>query len=67
MISDEDAGRTHSGFTLAGTVGVEFFFTGLENLGFNVEAGVGVNSVSNEVRVRTIGDHPLRAGIFFYF
>ena len=67
LISDEDFGHTNSGFGMAGTVGAEFFFAGLENLGFNFEAGVGITSLSNEVRVRTIGDHPLRAGIFFYF
>lgn len=67
IVSRETAGKTNSGFDLAGFVGVEFFFAGLENLGFNMEAGVGVTSVSSEVRFRTIGDHPFKAGIFFYF
>ena len=67
LISDENHGHTSSGFGLAGTVGAEFFFAGLENLGFNFEAGIGITSLSSEVRVRTIGDHPLRAGILFYF
>ncbi|MGE0526935.1 MAG: organic solvent tolerance protein [Bdellovibrionales bacterium] len=67
IISRELDGSTDSGFDLTGFVGAEFFFAGLENLGFNFEAGVGVTSVSSEVRFRTIGDHPLRAGLFFYF
>ena len=67
MVSDETDGKTASGFDLAGVVGAEFFWPGLENLGVNFEAGVGVTSLSSEVRVRTIGDHPLRAGMFFYF
>lgn len=56
-----------SGFELAGFCGAEFFFTGLENLGFSFETGVGVTSIKSEVRFRTIGDHPIRAGMTFYF
>lgn len=67
VVSREISGHTDSGFDLSGFFGTEFFFSGLENLGFNFEAGVGVTSVSSEVRFRTIGDHPLKAGIFFYF
>lgn len=67
VVSREKDSKTDSGFDLTGILGVEFFFAGLENLGFCMEAGVGVTSVSSEVRFRTIGDHPLRAGIFFYF
>lgn len=67
IVSRELAGKTDSGFDISGIVGVEFFFTGLDNLGFSMETGVGVTSVSSEVRFRTIADHPLRAGIFFYF
>lgn len=67
IISREVSGKTTSGFDIAGILGAEFFFAGLENLGFSFETGVGVTSVSNEVRFRTIGDHPFRAGIIFYF
>lgn len=67
IVSRELNGSTDSGFDLSGFFGCEFFFAGLENLGWNFEAGVGVTSVSSEVRFRTIGDHPLKAGIFFYF
>lgn len=67
LVSQEVLGDNDSGFDLAGFMGVEFFLAGLENLSFNFEAGVGVTSISDEVRFRTIGDHPLRAGMFFYF
>lgn len=60
-------GQNESGFELAGYAGCEFFFTGLESLGFSFETGAGITSVSSGVRFRTFGDHPLRAGIMFYF
>ena len=59
--------NTDSGFELSGVFGAEFFLPGLENLGFSFEGGVGVTSISSQVRFRTIGDSPLRAGIIFYF
>ncbi|MGE0763455.1 MAG: organic solvent tolerance protein [Bdellovibrionales bacterium] len=62
-----DAVNNDSGFDLAGFGGLEFFLPGLDSLGFNVEMGVGVTSISSEVRFRTIGDSPLRAGATFYF
>lgn len=55
-----------SGYELAAIVGAEFFFTGLENLGFNMETGIAVVSM-DKVRFRTVGDDFLRAGITFYF
>jgi hypothetical protein len=58
---------TDSGFELLGFVGAEFFLPGLESLGLSFEAGFGVTSISSQVRFRTIGDHPLRAGMLFYF
>lgn len=67
LLSQEVSGRTDSGFELMGFGGAEFFLPSLENLGFSFEAGVAVTSLSNGVRFRTFGDHPLRAGILFYF
>jgi hypothetical protein len=61
------SGSTNSGFELQGFAGAEFFIPGLESLGFNFQAGVGVTSLSSGVRFRTIGDTPLTAGIYFYF
>lgn len=67
LISREINNKTDAGFDISGFFGGEFFLPGLDSLGFNFEAGIGVTSVSHEVRFRTVGDHPLRAGMFFYF
>lgn len=67
LLTVEVAGDNQSGFELGGFLGAEFFFTGLENLGFTFEAGVGIRSDSVGTRFRTTGDHPLRGGIIFYF
>ncbi len=60
-------GTTDSGFDAAAVFGGEFFLPGLDSLGFSFEAGVGVTSVSSDMRFRTMGDSPLTAGMFFYF
>jgi hypothetical protein len=67
LLSTEVATNIESGFELMGYGGAEFFFAGLENLGFSFEAGIAVASISSEVRFRTFGDHPLCAGMTFYF
>ncbi len=67
MLSIETAGQNNSGFELMGFLGGEFFFSGLENLGFTFEAGVGIRSDSDGTLFRTIGHHPLKGGIIFYF
>ncbi|MCH2534418.1 MAG: organic solvent tolerance protein [Bdellovibrionales bacterium] len=64
---ENNAGTTDSGFELNGFAGAEFFFSGLENLGFNFEFGIGVSSVSSQVRFYTLGQSPVHAGITFYF
>lgn len=55
-----------SGFEANLILGVESFLAGLENVGFSFEGGLGLSSVKN-TRVRTLADHPLKAGIIFYF
>lgn len=67
LLSIETAGKSDSGFELGGFFGSEFFLPGLENLGITFEAGVSVTSVTDEVRFRTYGDSPIRAGMTFYF
>lgn len=67
LVSRQQDGTTNSGIDAAATFGGEFFLPGLESLGFCFEAGVGVTSVSSDMRFRTIGDTPLNAGMFFYF
>ncbi len=60
-------GSTSSGFELNGLFGCEFFVPGLDSLGINFQAGIGITSLSSGVRFRTIGETPLSAGIYFYF
>ncbi len=67
LVSNKVAGDNSSGFELMGVVGSEFFFPGLENLGFMFEAGIGVISLSSDVSFRTIGQSPINAGMVFYF
>jgi hypothetical protein len=66
IVNFENAGDKQNGFELNALFGGEFFFTGLESLGFSFEGGAGIASLK-EVRFRTIADSPLRAGIVFYF
>lgn len=55
-----------NGVEVAGLFGVEFFLSGLENLGFTFEAGLSLATAGSS-RFRTVGDDPLRAGLIFYF
>lgn len=66
LITDEVAGDKNSGYEIDALIGGEFFLSGLDSLGFTFEAGMGVASVK-DVRFRTIGNDPFRAGIVFYF
>ena len=67
FVSQEIGQVTTSGFELQGFIGTEYFFQGLDSLGFTFEAGVGVSSLQDNVRFKTFGHHPLLAGIIFYF
>lgn len=66
IVNFEVAGEKESGFELNALFGAEFFFTGLDSLGFTFEGGVGVIS-ADDVRFRTIANGPFSAGIIFYF
>lgn len=67
IISQENAGSNQSGFELMALSGGEFFFQGLENLGFNFEMGIGVASLKSSNRFYTVANTPMRAGLIFYF
>ena len=67
VISTESNGVNQSGFELMALSGGEFFFQGLENLGFNFEMGVGVSSLKNSNSFFTIAKTPVHAGMIFYF
>lgn len=66
LLTREVGASKNSGYELAATIATEFFLTGLENLGFNLETGVAVSNL-DKVRFRTVGDSFLRAGVIFYF
>lgn len=66
MVNYEAGGVKENGFELNAIFGAEFFFTGLDSLGFSFEGGAGISSLK-DVRFRTIADSPVRAGITFYF
>ena len=55
-----------SGAEFLAVAGVEFFFAGLENLGFSIETGAAL-STADGPRFRTLADSPFRAGVIFYF
>lgn len=63
----ENGGSNDSGFDLLAFVGVEFFLPGIDSLGFNFEAGFGIQSIESDTEFRTIGHSPLKAGMYFYF
>lgn len=67
IVTVESAGVSQSGYEINALTGAEFFFSGLENLGFNFETGVGIVSLKSGTKFRTIGDSPFRAGLIFYF
>jgi len=67
IVSYEDpTNGKKSGFEANLVLGTEFFFSGLENVGFTFEGGLGLSTVYN-TRVRTLALHPLEAGLIFYF
>lgn len=66
IITYEEAADKSSGFELMALFGAEFFFSGLENLGFSFAGGAGISNLKN-TRFRTMADSPLQAGIIFYF
>ncbi len=64
--SENPSDGKNTGMEFLAVFGSEFFFAELENLGFTLEAGLGVSTVKN-TSLRTVADDPLRAGIVFYF
>lgn len=63
---EEPVSGKQNGFEANFIMGLEFFLTGLENVGFSFEGGLGLASVK-DTRIRTIAHDPLRAGLIFYF
>ena len=64
---ERDNDDSSTGVEFMGYIGAEYFLPGLESLGFSFEAGFGVVAEGDGARFRTLGYHPLLAGIIFYF
>ena len=47
--------------------GAEFFIPGIESLGFGMESGASMDSLSGSFAIKTLGISFLNAGIHFYF
>jgi hypothetical protein len=59
--------RGRTGAQFLGGFGAEFFFPGLESLGFSMEAGGSFDNLNGSFALKTVGVSFLDAGIHFYF
>lgn len=60
-------GNSKSGAQVITGFGVEWFFPGLESLGFAMETGASLDNLSGSYALKTLGVSFLNAGIHFYF
>jgi hypothetical protein len=61
------AGDSKTGAELLSGFGVEWFFPGLESLGFSMDVGGELDNLSGNYALKTLGVSFLNAGIHFYF
>ena len=61
------AAQSKAGIQFLGGFGAEFFIPGLESVGFAMETGASMDSLSGSFAIRTLGVSFLDAGIHFYF
>ena len=61
------AAQSKAGIQFLGGFGAEFFIPGLESIGFAMETGASMDSLSGSFAIRTLGVSFLDAGIHFYF
>ena len=66
-IVDPDLGDSETAFSIGGILGVEYFFSGLPNLGFSSEIEFGVSDYVDNTTVGLEADTFLTAGIHYYF
>ncbi|MGA1844704.1 MAG: hypothetical protein ACMUIS_09095 [bacterium] len=64
---DPDGADSDTAFLLSGILGVEYFFSGLPNLGFSTELGLSFLNYDEYDAVGTTADSFLSAGIHYYF
>jgi len=61
------AGDSKTGAEVLSGFGVEWFFPGLESLGFSMDVGGELDNLSGNFGLKTLGVSFLNAGIHFYF
>ena len=66
-IVDPDPGDSETAFSIGGILGVEYFFSGLPNLGFSSEIEFVVSDYLENTIVGIEADTFLTAGIHYYF
>ncbi len=64
---DPDQGDSDTGWWLSGGVGLEYFFSGLPNLGFSAELGLVFSDYGDNSSFNTSADTAVSAGIHYYF
>jgi hypothetical protein len=66
---EDDSGRLKNdlGFSVLTGIGIEWFFQGLPNLGFDAEVGVQYSYVGEYTRIGSFGDAFGTFGVHYYF
>jgi len=64
---DPDKGDTETATWLSVGVGLEYFFSGLPNLGFSTEVGLTIMDYDDDTSFGTTADSFIGAGIHYYF
>ena len=64
---DPDQGDTETATWVNFGVGIEYFFSGLPNLGFSTEVGLTIMDYDDDTSFGTTADSFIGAGIHYYF
>ncbi len=64
---DPDKGSTETAKWLSIGIGLEYFFSGLPNLGFSTEVGLTMMDYDDDTSFGTMADSFIGAGIHYYF
>ncbi len=64
---DPDQGSTDTATWVNAGIGIEYFFSGLPNLGFSTEVGLTLTDYDDDTSFGTTADSFVGAGIHYYF
>ena len=64
---DPDVGSSETATWIGAGVGIEYFFSGLPNLGFSTEVGIALLDFDDSTTFGTVADTFVGAGIHYYF